>query len=322
MSEIPFEVIIETFVSGNITLRKKDNYVSTHSIEGAICKKWKNYVKSNVVKDFIEELAKQEGLPSGLNVSLDKYTHSEKPVSIVESYKKGPKNLMTMVHRLVAIQFAQTNPKIGIPLGKVLDKYIRGDLSLIQDVVKNHDQINNVTTTNIELNPIIVQDSSPTVVPIPVVDRKRKEREDNDQEEVDEKKLIQVERQVTLEERKFTLEERKVALTQKIQDIERGNQEIAKSKFDFKILLFNELINNGSNKIVKDNARISKENLISLMCQQSVSLTTSGHSSDSNQQVSLIEQPQTAPLQQVQIQLLDDSLQEFSVSHESQAILK
>jgi hypothetical protein len=67
---------------------------------------------------------------------------------------------------------------------------------------------------------------------------------------------------------------------------------------------------------------MTRENLISLMCQQSVSLTTSGHSSDSNQQVSLIEQPQTAPLQQVQIQLLDDSLQEFSVSHESQAILK
>jgi hypothetical protein len=63
------------------------------------------------------------------------------------------------------------------------------------------------------------------------------------------------------------------------------------------------------------------------MCQRSVSLTTSGHSSDSNQQqqrVSLIQQQQqpTAPLQQVQIQLLDDSNQEFSVALESQAILE
>jgi hypothetical protein len=155
-----------------------------------------------------------------------------------------------MVHRLVAIHFAQTNPKIGIPLGRVLEKYITGDLSLIQDVVKNHDQINNVTTTNIELSPSVVQDDSPTVIPIPVI-LKRKERENDDQDAVLEKKLTLVERQVTLEERKFTLEERKVGLAQKIKENE-------KMSYDFEILLFNELINNGSNKIVKDNARISK----------------------------------------------------------------
>jgi hypothetical protein len=87
----PFETIGENFISGDILIRKKDNYVSTNSIELCIKKKWKHHIQNKGTVEFIEELAKQEGLSSGLNVHLDKYTHSEKRCPLSSHTKRDQK---------------------------------------------------------------------------------------------------------------------------------------------------------------------------------------------------------------------------------------
>jgi hypothetical protein len=203
---------------------------------------------------------------------------NSKAKGVLEYYSNdGNNQSIIFIHKKLAIYYTfSKNPVFASWIIDIADRYVRGDLTLIKEVVQQHDKVNEVKTTVIELRPQLTQQEEEESKAL----KKRKEREDSDWE--------------------IGYEERKLALVEKRQHIER-------SQHDFKIGLFNELINNGSNPVVKENAKISKENLISLVCQHNVLLITSGQPSSTNNQV---------------VQLLDTSLQEFSVSIEAQAILK
>jgi hypothetical protein len=145
----PFEIITEKLSNGDLLIRKCDGYVVASSVCSIVDKKWSDWYKNEKTQEMIQAFAEKEKiLPF---VKLDIYDPKIHQKSMVESYKKGNNKYQTIIHRRVAIQFAQSNPSIAWELSDVLDKYIRGDLSLIPDLVRRSDELNGTVTQNVQV---------------------------------------------------------------------------------------------------------------------------------------------------------------------------
>jgi hypothetical protein len=182
---------------------------------------------------------------------------------------------------------------VALRLSKILDQFVRGDLDLVRGVLDRNDEINGNHTHSIELKTIPKNDleSNSKELEITTIESSASQKRKRDEEyEI-------LERQLELEERRISLEGKK--------------QLVMQNHIDFNRKLFDDLIINGSNPVIKENAKLAKENMLSMISQQLCI-------PNSTSSLLLLETSN----QPFQVGCMDESLLEFSVSTESLAILK
>jgi hypothetical protein len=145
----PFEIANEKInEKDSVVIRKSDGYVVVSSLSKIIGKDWYSWSRTKTAQDIIEVFSKKEKI---LDVFKSECFKPNQPKALIESYSQGHVSFRTIVHKFIAIQFAQQDPLIAYELSSICDKYIRGDLTLIKDVVKTHDALNGTLTTKIVL---------------------------------------------------------------------------------------------------------------------------------------------------------------------------
>ena len=111
-----------------IRQRPSDGYIhATDMCKVNPKKKWNDYYRSKNTKDFIQELILTAGIPANRIIT-----------------GKGGRYGGTWIHPRIAINLAQwISPQFAVKVTGWVDKFIRGDVSIIKDIIQNHDNVNN-----------------------------------------------------------------------------------------------------------------------------------------------------------------------------------
>jgi KilA domain-containing protein len=128
--------ISRAFDTHNIRQRERDGYVSATDMCKVSDKKMNHYIDQKSTNEYLKELETDTGIP----VSV-----------LIEIHKGGNAYLNTQgtwVHPMVAMHLAQwISPKFAIQVSKWVLRYLSGDLTLIPEVMKQHDAVHDTTTT-------------------------------------------------------------------------------------------------------------------------------------------------------------------------------
>ena len=128
------------FAGHQIRMRKSDGYLSaTDMVKTKPGKKLNDYLRSNDSKEYIK------ALEDDLKISNEK-CDTEIYASLID-VKKGNSSAYeqgTYVHPRVAIHLAQwISPKFSVQVTDWVLRFMKGDLSLVADIVNQHDLVNN-----------------------------------------------------------------------------------------------------------------------------------------------------------------------------------
>jgi hypothetical protein len=140
-----------------------------------------------------------------------KWDPTSKAKGILEYYTDdGNNQSIVFIHRKLAYYYTiLKNPLFASWVIDIVDRHVNGDLTLIPEIVENHDKNNEVTTQKIELTTVVdlnEQEESRLT-------RKRKEREDiNFDLEIEEKRLAIEEKRIAIEEKRMNLKKISVEL--------------------------------------------------------------------------------------------------------------
>lgn len=118
--------------------QRDDGYLNATEMCKVGKKKYNDYDRLNQTKEYLEALNRSTGIPADL---------------LIEKIITGPNdNRGTWVHPRVAIHLAQwVSPQFAVQVTDWVLRFMSGDLTLVSDIVKRHDEIND-TKTEILLN--------------------------------------------------------------------------------------------------------------------------------------------------------------------------
>lgn len=111
-----------------IRQRKSDGYFYATEMASLFKKRWSNYYANNNTNEYLEALSTTTGIPV---------------LSLIQAKNGGASGEHgTWIHPRVASHFAMwLSPKFAVQVTDWIDRYMRGDISLVADVVARHDQV-------------------------------------------------------------------------------------------------------------------------------------------------------------------------------------
>lgn len=131
-------IIAKVFEQHNIRQRESDGYLSATDMCKAFGKLFGNYHKSQSTHEYINAL--NESIPSGIDL-----------ICIINNGSNNERG--TWVHPRIAIHLAQwLSPKFSIAVTDWVIRYLSGDITLVADIVKQHEDITGTKVTNIDFN--------------------------------------------------------------------------------------------------------------------------------------------------------------------------
>lgn len=118
------------FAGHAIRMRNQDGYFSATDMCKVGNKLYGHYRENSQTKDYVEALSTSIGIP------IDQ---------LINKITTGPNEYRgTWVHPKVAIHLAMwISPKFSVKVIDWVDRFLRGDITLVKDIVERHDAINN-----------------------------------------------------------------------------------------------------------------------------------------------------------------------------------
>ncbi len=134
------KIISKVFEQHNIRQRESDGYLSATDMCQAFNTDIAHYTRTKSTKEYLTELESDLHKCRSQLIEIKKGNSSE--------FEQG-----TWIHPLVATHLSQwLSPKFAIQVNKWVIRYLSGDLTLVGEVVKNHEQATGGRVTRIDFD--------------------------------------------------------------------------------------------------------------------------------------------------------------------------
>ena len=132
--------IISLYFDGHeIRQRQTDGYINATNMCTAFNKEFFNYKQNKTTKEYLSALESDLGIPRSKLIEIKKGGISQ--------------NQGTWVHPQVATHLATwLSPKLAVQVSKWVLRYLSGDITLVQDIVKQHEQVTGNKVMNIDFD--------------------------------------------------------------------------------------------------------------------------------------------------------------------------